>query len=280
MSKGMWFTEHQTPALGITCKIKETLMVEKTPFQDLAVVDTETFGRMLILDNTVQTTIMDEFVYHEMIVHVAMNTHPNPKRVLVIGGGDGGTIREVIKHSSVEKATLVEIDQCVIDAAKKYLPEISIALDDPRVEVICDDGIKHVKESESEYDVIIVDSTDPVGPAVGLFSAEFYKAVYRALTPDGVFVAQTESPFFNKELISRIWQDVKGIYPVTKFYTASIPTYPSGLWSFTIGSKVFDPETVDHTKFEIIPTRYYNPELHKAVFVLPNFVAALLKEVK
>ena len=273
----LWVTEMQTKDLTIGCRVAKTLHYEETPYQKLAVVDTLQFGHMLLLDGVIQTTIADEFVYHEMITHVGLNTLPNPRRVLVIGGGDGGSIREIIKHKSVEKATLVEIDGKVVEAAKKYLPEISCALDDPRVEVLVADGIRHVKEHKNTYDMIVVDSTDPIGPAEGLFGAAFYKDVHDALTGDGIFVAQTESPFFNKELIPRIYKDVSGIFPLTRLFLGNVPTYPGGLWSFTMGSKKHDPLKVDISKLPNLNTRYYSPEIHRTCFVLPPFVQELLK---
>ena len=197
----LWFTEYQTKNIGITCKTTKTYHSETTKFQEMSLIETSQFGRMLVLDGTIQTTIEDEFVYHEMITHIPLFTHKNPKKALVIGGGDGGAIREIIKHPSIEKAVLVEIDEGVVEISKKYLPEISCALDNEKVEVIIDDGIKYVNEHKNEFDIIMVDSTDPVGPAVGLFALDFYKSIYECLKDDGIFVAQTESPFFHKELI-------------------------------------------------------------------------------
>lgn len=273
----LWYTEKQTPNMGITCLIHETLCHVKTPFQDLAVIDTLQFGKMLVLDGMVQTTEKDEFVYHEMIAHIAMQAHPNPKDVLVVGGGDGGAIRELIKYPSVESATLVEIDEEVINASKKYLPEIAAGLYDPRVKVLVADGIEHVKESPGKYDVILVDSTEPVGPAVGLFSEGFYTDIYRALKKDGIFVAQTESPFFNRDLIEAVYARIGRVFPLTKLYLASIPTYPSGLWSFTAGSKCYNPEDC---KEKPVQTRYYNFDVHRGAFRLPTFVRELLEEKK
>jgi len=274
----LWYTEKQTPSVGITCKISETLHNEQTPFQHMSVIDTEQFGRMLVLDGMVMTTIKDEFVYHEMISHVALNTHPNPENVLVIGGGDGGAIREVIKNPKVKKATLVEIDGRVIEISKQYLPEIAVALEgNPKVEVLVDDGIAHIENMKGNYDVILVDSTEPIGPAEGLFALDFYRQIYEALKEDGIMVAQTESPFFNDDLIRRVYKDIASVFPITKLYLASIPTYPSGLWSFTMGSKKWDPEQVDESSLPDLETKYYSPDIHKAVFRLPNFVKNLLK---
>jgi spermidine synthase len=273
----LWYTEKQTEDVGITCKIKQTLHVETSEFQDIAMIETNQFGRMLVLDGTVQTTIEDEFVYHEMITHVPLFTHPNPKRVVVIGGGDGGAIREILKHPGVEKAYLVEIDEKVVEVSKKYLPEISVALDDARAEVRIEDGIKFIKENKNEFDVILVDSTDPVGPAVGLFMKDFYQSIFDALKEDGIFVAQTESPFYNKNLISRVFKDIKDIFPLTKLYLSSIPTYPSGLWSFTMGSKKYNPLEIPEGRIKDLGTRYYNAEIHRAAFILPNFVKELVE---
>ncbi|MFA9456606.1 spermidine synthase [Halalkalibacter sp. AB-rgal2] len=272
----LWYTEKQTERFGITAKVKQTLHTEKTEFQQLDMIETEEFGNMLVLDGMVMTTEKDEFVYHEMVAHVPLFTHPNPKRVLVVGGGDGGVIREVLKHPCVEKATLVEIDGKVVEYSKKYLPTIAGALEDPRVEVQIDDGFMHIAKAENEYDVIMVDSTEPVGPAVKLFEKGFYEGVSRALKEDGIFVAQTDNPWFQGELISHVYRDVQEIFPITNLYTANIPTYPSGLWTFTIGSKKYDPLQVKDSRFHQIETNYYTKDLHSAAFALPRFVARLI----
>lgn len=275
---GTWFTEKQTEHFGITVEIKRTLHTEQTDFQKLEMVETAEFGNMLILDGMVMTTEKDEFVYHEMVAHVPLFTHPNPKNVLVVGGGDGGVIREVLKHPSVEKATLVEIDGKVIEYSKKYLPSIAGKLDDPRVDVQVDDGFMHIAKSKNVYDVIMVDSTEPVGPAVSLFTKGFYEGISKALKEDGVFVAQTDNPWFHTHLITNVFKDVKEVFPITRLYMANIPTYPSGLWSFTIGSKKYDPLEVPEARFHEIDTKYYTKELHKAAFVLPKFVQDLIKD--
>lgn len=273
----LWYTEKQTDSFGITAKIKHTLVTEKTDFQDLAVIETEQFGRMLVLDGMVMTTVKDEFVYHEMVAHPVLFTHPDPKRVLVVGGGDGGVIREVLKHPMVEKAVLVEIDGKVIEHSKRHLPEIAGALDDPRVEVIVNDGYMHIHDFKNTYDVIMVDSTEPVGPAVNLFTRGFYQGIFDALKEDGIFVAQTDNPWFKAELIRSVHKDVREVFPVVRVYTANIPTYPSGLWTFTMGSKRYDPLQVEESRISPIDTRYYTPRLHKAAFVLPRFVEELLE---
>lgn len=273
----LWYTEKQTETFGITAKIKQTLHTEQTQFQKLDMLETEQFGNMLTLDGMVMTTEKDEFVYHEMVAHVPLFTHPNPKHVLVVGGGDGGVIREVIKHPSVEKVVLVEIDGKVIEYSKKFLPTIAAGFSDPKVDVQVDDGFMHIAQSRNDYDVIMVDSTEPVGPAAKLFEKGFYEGIAKALKDDGVFIAQTDNPWFKADLIKQVVSDVKEIFPITRLYTANIPTYPSGLWTFTMGSKKYDPLEVPAERFHDIDTKYYTKELHKAAFVLPKFVADLVK---
>jgi spermidine synthase len=273
----MWLKEGQIEDAAMTYKIKETLVTKKTEYQDLAIVDTYALGRMLVLDGIVQTTIKDEYVYHEMISHIPLFTHPNPKKVLVVGGGDGGAIREVLKHPSVDKAVLCEIDKDVVDECKRFLPEISCALEDSRCEVFIGDGIKYVHEHKNEFDVVIVDSTDPFGAAEGLFGGSFYKEIFECLTEDGIFIAQTETPFYLPDVVKRVYEDAKAVFPITKLFMAGIPTYPSGFWSFTVGSKKYDPETADLSNTIDIKTKYYTKKLHNACFVLPKFVEDLTK---
>ncbi|TWT03482.1 spermidine synthase [Planomicrobium sp. CPCC 101079] len=275
---GFWYTEKQTENFGITMKINKTLHTEQTDFQFLEMAETAEWGNMLFLDGMVMTSEKDEFVYHEMVAHVPLFTHPKPENVLVVGGGDGGVIREVLKHPSVKKATLVDIDGKVIEYSKKFLPSIASGLEDARVEVIVGDGFMHIAESENKYDVIMVDSTEPVGPAVNLFTKGFYAGISKALKEDGIFVAQSDNPWFKADLIEQVQKDVKTIFPITKLYLANIPTYPSGLWAFTIGSKKYDPLAVPAERFHEIETKYYTKELHSAAFVLPKFVKDLAGE--
>ncbi|QOX65374.1 polyamine aminopropyltransferase [Anoxybacterium hadale] len=270
----LWITEQQNEDVNFTCRVKRTIYSEKTEFQQVDIMETEYFGKMMVLDGVIQTTTFDEFVYHEMIVHVPMLSHPDPKRILVIGGGDGGSVREIIRHKSVEKVDWVDIDGRVIEICKAYLPEWnSTVWGSPLVEQKTEDGLKHMKESQGMYDVIIVDCSDPVGPGELLFTYEFYKDIFGALKEDGLFVQQTESPFYHRELIKRIQKDVKSIYPITGLYTANIPTYPSGLHCFTIGSKKYDPASP--VRFADFEPRWYTAKTHEASFVLPRFVEEL-----
>lgn len=271
-----WVTENQTDNMRLSLRIKEIIHQEETPFQELFVVDTLEYGRMLVLDGAIQTTEKDEFIYHELIAHVPLFAHSNPERVCVIGGGDGGTVREVLKHPSVKEIIHVEIDGAVVDSSKKWFPTISSGLADPRVKTYIDDGIKHIKEANDEYDVILIDSSEPVGPGMQLFEVPFYTDCKKALKQGGLMVAQTESPFVNAELLAKTYSNISKVFPVAKTYLGSVPTYPSGLWSFTCGSKGPDPAVA--TKEVDFETNYYTSELHKAVFALPRFVQRLLEE--
>lgn len=273
----LWVTEYQTPALGYSCKIKTSLRVEQTDFQHLAVVDTEQFGLMLLLDGMVMTTLQDEFVYHEMITLVALNSHPAPRNVLIIGGGDGGTLREAVAHPLVERVVMVEIDGRVVQAAKDFMPSLACGFDNPKGELIIDDGIRYIKEHADEFDVVLVDSTEPVGPAVALFSSEFYQDCYAALKDDGMLVVQSESPFLNAPVIQMCYGGIQKVFPLTKLYLANVPTYPSGLWSFTVGSKRHDPEK--RINDDRLQHRYYTADLHAAAFQLPAFVQDIVKGV-
>lgn len=276
----LWYTEKQTENMGLSLKVRNVLHRETTPYQELAVLDTLQYGRMLVLDGMVQTTEKDEYVYHEMITHVALYTHPNPRRAAVIGGGDGGVVREILKHPSIEKVVLAEIDAGVIEAARSYLPDISSALDDPRVEIMVGDGIAHIRARRNAYDIVIIDSTEPVGAAVGLFSQDFYRAIDEALTEDGILVAQTESPYVNASLIEQSFRYIQGVFPISRLYLTCVPTYPTGLWSFSLGSKKHDPLQVDFGARQMVPTVYYNSDVHRAAFALPNFVRRLIGDLE
>jgi len=268
----LWFTEKQTPNLALSCLLKTTLHREKTKYQDLAVLDTVEYGRMLVLDGCIMTTEKDEFFYHEMITHVPMHTHPRPEQVLVVGGGDGGTVREVLKHPTVSRVVLAEIDEGVVNAAREYFPTLSQGLSDPRVEIQITDAILYVREHRDEFDVVIVDSTDPIGPGVGLFTREFYQDVFKVLKDGGLMVAQTESPVNNMEVVQKVYRNLQGVFPLVRLYLGPVPTYPTGIWSYTLASKGPDPVAVPDEKFLALETKYYTPEVHRAAFALPPFI--------
>ncbi|ADU96264.1 polyamine aminopropyltransferase [Thermovibrio ammonificans] len=267
-------------ATGLTFKVKSAKRV-KTPYQELLLLDTYDWGKMLVLDGAVQTTERDEFIYHEMIVHPALFTfNRRVSRALVIGGGDGGTVRELLKHN-VEKVELVEIDRDVVETALNELPTISSALKDERVTVHFADGREFVKGKEGVYDLIIVDCSDPIGPSAVLYQEEFYRDCFKALVPDGIFVTQSESPFAQRKIHRQVVKELEKVFQIVRPYLAFIPTYPSGMWSFTIGSKTLDPLGVHPVTLQRLyeefkkrngQPKYYNPEVHYGAFAIPNFV--------
>lgn len=286
-TRNVWFTdkdEDQALSLRFT---GEVFFDVQSPFQRVRIIESYKYGKMLALDDMVMTTINDEFHYHEMISHPAMFTHGNAKNILVIGGGDGGTVRELLRHDGVENVTMVEIDGEVIKACKEHLPQIAAAFDDPKLDLKVDDGIAFIKEAKPEsYDIIIVDGSDPVGPAEGLFSVEFYTNCYNALKPGGLLVAQGESPKFNERAFSELNITLQEIFgtdnaPVSLFY---VPTYPTGMWSFQYGLKgAKHPKTVGNdAEIDAFVAakglRYYNADIHKGSFATPNFVKELIRK--
>ena len=285
-TRNVWFTdkdENQAVSLRYT---GEVLHDVQTDFQRVRILESPKYGKLLTLDDMFMTTENDEFHYHEMIAHPAMFAHKNVKNVLVIGGGDGGTIREVLRHESVEKVTMVEIDGEVIEACKKYLPSIAAEFDNPKLDLIVGDGIEYVKNASPEaYDMIIVDGSDPVGPAEGLFSVAFYNDCYKALNANGILVSQGESPKFNENAFADVHKTIRGLFGegnahVALFY---VPTYPTGMWSFQFGIKNGDMslKDIDTKEVDVFVDanglKYYNSEIHHAALALPNFVKDLLK---
>lgn len=272
-----WLTEKHTEGYSVNWKFTKTIYTEHTGFQHLAIIETEEFGRALVLDGIIQTTERDEFIYHEMIAHPALMSHPNPAKVLVVGGGDGGTVREILKYESIQQVDLVEIDEKVIWASREFLPNISCGLCDKKVKIFIEDGLKFIKNKHSYYDMVIIDSSDPVGPAVELFGEVFYRDVFNALKDDGMLIAQTESPQFNSDLVAEVNNRISSIFPITRTYLTSIASYIGGFFTFTIGSKKYDPleVKVEEEKLNKMDLKYYNSEIHKACFVLPNFVSRL-----
>lgn len=271
----LWF--HDAVEFGHGCrvsiKIKNVLCLYRSEYQEIAVFETEKLGRMLVLDGITMLTEFDEFAYHEMIVHVPLLTHPNPARVLIIGGGDGGTVREVLRHPEVEKVHVCELDREVVRACRQYLPSLASSFDDPKVEIFYEDGAKFVEKNPSTYDIIIVDSTDPIGPGQILFQRKFYEDMKKSLKPDGIVVTQCECLFLHKHVIGAVASFAKEIYPITKYYLTNVPTYPSGLIGFMFCSNKYNPlKDFSLERAQKLPNlRYYTPALHQASFVLPKF---------
>lgn len=274
----MWFTELHKGRAGLTLKVSRVLYSEVSDFQRIDVLETEQFGRALVLYGSIMITEQDEFVYHEMISHVPLNVHPKPAQVMIIGGGDGGTLREVMKHEEVEQATMVEIDRQVVEVSRRFFPRVGTAFGHPKALVIYDDAAHFVATTESTYDVILADTSDPIGPAEVLFQRSFYQSVYDRLGEDGIFVPQTESPWLNQESIKKIYQNLRAVFPVVRMYLAHVPTYPGALWSFAFCSKRYDPlADFQATRCRQQGLRYYNGDVHRGSFALPTYVQELVR---
>jgi spermidine synthase len=271
---------------GLTIGITEVLFNQHSKYQFIQVCETDVLGRMLLLDGLLMFTEYDEFVYHEMLAHTSSCLLGDPQNILVIGGGDGGTIRELLRHKCIKKVDLVEIDKDVIEASKQFFPAMSRGFFDPRVTVYIRDGIEFVKEARANtYDIIIIDGTDPVGFAAGLYEKSFHENCFRLLTSRGVFLTLSESPFdlTYADVVRKVRSNLRSVFPVAETFLVYIPTYTTGMWSFVFASKKLHP--VRHFKpkqaakmikaFES-ELRYYNPETHLAAFVLPNFVKRLV----
>lgn len=271
----LWFTERDPEGLIQTgWQTEDVLFTGKSEFQSVEVIKTTAYGNMLVLDGCVMCTDEDEFVYHEMIAHVPALLHKNPKSAVVIGGGDGGTVRELLKHKSIEKIVLCEIDAMVVDACRKFFPDVACGLDDKRVEVRIGDGVAYMKEQNQAFDIAIIDSTDPVGVGEGLFSPDFYRSVARSLRPGGVMVAQSESPWMKRESLERIHRNILGGFKHKKTYVGAIPTYPRGLWSWTMAAQEpINPASFDKERFSSIESglKYLSKEKMVSVFDLPPF---------
>lgn len=276
----LWYTEQHTDNVRFSIKVENQLYSDQSEFQRIDVFDSKEFGRFFTLDGLIMLTEKDEFIYHDMIVHVPMATNPNIKNVLVIGAGDGGTVRELTRYNTIEKIDMVEIDKLVVDVCKKYLPQTACKFDDKRVNLYFQDGLRFVRTKENEYDLIIVDSTDPFGPGEGLFTKEFYGNCFKALKEDGILVNQHESPYYPDyaRSMQRAHKRITEFFPVCGVYQAHIPTYPSGHWLFGFASKKYDPLNIDEKAWNElgIKTKYYNTDIHKGSFALPNYVKDLL----
>ncbi len=274
--KNSWFYEHLHPNLRAGYKFKKLIYSGSSAFQKMKIIDTHSYGRALILDDVVQTTESDEFIYHEMMSHVPLFSHPAPKNVLIIGGGDGGVLREVLSHP-VKKATMVEIDARVVDLCAKYLPSISgNAFKDRRANLVFADGAKFIRNSGEKYDVIIVDSSDPIGPAKILFQKKFYRDALNILSPGGIMVRQTGSTFLQKDEIRYSYDMYRKVFRHHALYLAPVPTYVGGFFSFMFGSNKVNPKKITLSAINKryralkLKTKYYNPQLHLASFAIPN----------
>jgi spermidine synthase len=278
------YNEYYNEQTGLTIGLKKLLFSEQSDYQLVEVYETDTWGNLMTIDGMVMLSERDEFVYHEMIAHVAMFTHPDPKRVLIIGGGDGGTAREVLKHPSVIHVDMVEIDKTVVEASRLHFPGVG-DFDNPKLNVLYEDGIAFMQNVQNPYDVIIIDGSDPVGPAEGLFEKDFYQFCIEALAEEGVLTAQTESPWVESYYPSmkKVFNALDDLFPISKMYLNFIPLYPAGMWSMACASRQADPLSDEvHARIAkgnkiTSSLNYYNGDVHRGAFALPNFVADIIK---
>lgn len=281
----LWFSEFHTDNVKLSIRVDKQLYTSQSKFQRIDIFNSPDFGRFLALDGYMMLTERDEFIYHEMMTHVPMAVHPNARDVLIVGGGDGGAVRELLKYDTIERIDLVEIDEEVVSACREFLPFTAGWLDDPKVNLYFEDGLKFVRRREDKYDLIIVDSTDPFGPGEGLFTKEFYGNCFKALHLDGIMVNQHESPFYENDALAvkRAHKRIVQSFDTSMVYQAHIPTYPSGHWLFGFSTKKYHPlrdfRGADW-KAKKLYTRYYNTQLHIGAFALPNYVEDILKDVE
>lgn len=276
----VWYSELHEGLSGLTVKVDRVVESLQSEFQRIDILESRDFGRLLVLYGSLMAADRDNNAYNEMITHVPLFTHPNPKRVLIIGGGDCGALTEILKHPEVEECVMCEIDRMVVEVSKKYFPYLTTGADDKRAKLVFMDGKEYIEKGTDKFDVILLDLSDPVGPAQELFQVPFYRNVAARLNPDGIVVAQSESPFFNQKSVQGIFANLGAVFPSVKMYTCFMPIYPSAYWSFAFCTRKYDPvKDFDRTRYERQhpATRYYNADIHVAAFALPQFVKELFK---
>jgi len=280
----LWYSESHTKNVKLSIKIDKHIFSAQSEFQRIDIFESFEFGRFLTLDGIMMLTEKDEFAYHEMLVHVPLALKPNISNVLIIGAGDGGIVRELAKYSSITQMDLVEIDPMVVSACKEYLPQTASHLDDNRLTIHYQDGLKFVRRINKKYDLIIVDSTDPFGPGEGLFTKEFYGNCFNILSDNGIFVNQLGSPYYQDDAaaMANAYSKLSSTFPISSAYQAHVPTYPSGHWLFGYGSKTIPPVGSDISNWNNIGIsgRYYNTTIHQGAFALPTYVQEILNNVR
>ena len=281
----LWFSENHTPDVKLSLRVDRQLYSKKSIYQKIDVLETPEFGKVLVLDGNIMLTERDEFIYDEMITHVPMAVHPNIKKVLVIGIGDGGVVRELTRYEQIKRIDLVEMDEMVAEACRQYLPDNACRLDVARVHISYGNALKFIRRCEEKYDLIIVDSNDPFGPSEGLFTREFYGNCYKALKEDGIMVNQQGSPFYAEDAtaMQRSHKHIASTFPICRVYQAHIPTYAAGYWLFGFASKKYHPiDDLDPERWnsQHLRTRYYTTRLHVGAFYLPAFLEEMLEEVE
>ena len=280
-----WFSEHHTSNVKFSVKVDKHLYTNENDLGRVDIFDSLEFGRVLAVDGYIIFTERDEFIYDEMLAHVPMAVNPDAKSILVFGAGDGGVIDELVKYDSIERIDLVEINERVVEACRRYFPDAAASLDDPRVNLYTDNPLRYIRHIENEYDLIIVDSAGFYGPGESLLTKEFYGSCYKALKEDGIMVNQHQSPFYDDDRIEtqKAHKRILNNFPICKVYQAHIPSYPSGYWLFGYASKKFHPVNdlkADQWNARGIHTDYYTTRLHTGCFALPAYVERMLADVE
>jgi spermidine synthase len=270
-----WFYEHYKGVSAVGVHTEKLLHESSSEFQSIKVFETTGHGRLLTLDDMVMLTELDEFVYHELLSHLALCAHPSPAQVLVVGGGDGGCVREVLKHPSVERVVQCEIDEAVTRVCQEFIPSVAGGLADPRCELVFADAVRYVREHPDTFDVILVDSTEPIGPAKALFGAEFFGDIRGALRPGGIVTAQAESPFYAPDVVRGLFAAVRPLFRHVHPYMGFIPTYPSGAWTFLFASDEASPADIRGEALDALDARYVNAAVATGAFALPAFARDL-----
>ena len=281
----MWFHDEHTDNVKLAIRVDYQVFSAQSEIQRIDVLESKEFGKILVVDGDLMLTEKDEFIYHEMISHVPMAVHPQVEKILVIGGGDGGVVRELAKYDTVEQIDVVEADPLLVEVCRKYFPQMACSLNDPRVHIYHEDGLRFIRSKSDAYDLIIIDSPNPFGAGEGLFTKEFYGNCYNALHEDGIMINQHESPFYTEEAFQcqRMHKRIIESFPISRIYQAHIPSYPSGHWLFGFASKRYHPiHDMDGIQWKLrgIQTKYYLPRLHEGVFALPAYVEELVQDVE
>ena len=281
----MWFHDEHTDNVKLAIRVDYQVFSAQSEIQRIDVLESKEFGKILVVDGDLMLTEKDEFIYHEMISHVPMAVHPQVEKILVIGGGDGGVVRELAKYDTVEQIDVVEADPLLVEVCRKYFPQMACSLNDPRVHIYHEDGLRFIRSKSDAYDLIIIDSPNPFGAGEGLFTKEFYGNCFNALHEEGIMINQHESPFYKEEAFQcqRMHKRIVESFPISRIYQAHIPSYPSGHWLFGFASKRYHPiQDMDGIQWKLrgIQTKYYLPRLHEGVFALPAYVEELVQDVE
>ena len=281
----MWFHDEHTDNVKLAIRVDYQVFSAQSEIQRIDVLESKEFGKILVVDGDLMLTEKDEFIYQEMISHVPMAVHPQVEKILVIGGGDGGVVRELAKYDTVEQIDVVEADPLLVEVCRKYFPQMACSLNDPRVHIYHEDGLRFIRSKSDAYDLIIIDSPNPFGAGEGLFTKEFYGNCFNALHEDGIMINQHESPFYKEEAFQcqRMHKRIIESFPISRIYQAHIPSYPSGHWLFGFASKRYHPiHDMDGIQWKLrgIQTKYYLPRLHEGVFALPAYVEELVQDVE